>query len=502
MDFIYTPKEVSIEDLKKNNVSFSAGMYRRVLMPTSNVKKVQDLLNPENPYDKGVEPGSKWYTRKSTHYFIRTKALQDHSCLLYPKGDSIIPINPRVFEEYNLSDGDILMSKDSNVGECVVVDGDKWKRHMFSGGIIRLHPVCDPWYFFSFIKHRVFKNQLLILAPRGATITHAKSLWLDCLIPFPNQENSKRVIQYVSALMQAILDKEKMIRERNTDITNIINMELVTGQKSSLPFRYSYPMSNEIFQLGRLDAAIYDCEYSEKIHRILNYKYGTETPKQMGFTVKPGPSLEIKIILTRIDSDEPKPGFYTLILPTHISEYGTINRLQYLGTGKNLPLLKQGDIVFGEAGFQKGRSATLIESYENCTTNAHGLYARRNDKDIIKAIFFRCIFNWYRDMRLIDIVGVGGSGGHLSPIYFDAFIHIPKFPSDKQEEIARLYHNPTPSPNKPVFLDTFVDWHRYWNKDLGIWELDREMKVLQTTLAGVQEQIIKGEVVQVPLADR
>lgn len=499
MSFIYTPEEIPVSEIRDKSVSFSPAMYRHAHIPTQNVKAVRELLDNSHPYDKGCEPGSRWYVQRSTQYFIRTKALQEHSNLLYPKGDAIIPINPRVFEDYHLSDGDILMSKDSNVGECIIVDGGGWKKYMFSGGIVRLHPICNRWYFFSFLKHQLFKTQLQIMAPRGATITHAKSLWLDCLIPFPNQSNAEQVIHYVAAIMQAIVDKEIAIRQRSAEISRLIKYELLIGQKSTKPFLYSCPTSKLIRELGRLDAVIYDHEYAEKKYQILNYKYGTQTPTQMGFVVTPGPSLEIKSILTRIDSDIPKPGFYTLILPTNISEYGTMNAIQYLGTGKKLPLLKKGDVIFGEAGFQKGRSIVLIEPYNNCTTNAHGLYARRTDNDIIKSIFFRCFFNWYREMRLIDIMGVGGSGGHLSPSYFDDFIHIPNFPDNKQEEIARLYHNPILPPNSPINSETFVSWHRHWNVELGIWELDREMKVLQKKLLDVQNAIIEGNPVQVPL---
>jgi hypothetical protein len=43
-----------------------------------------------------------------------------------------------------------------------------------------------------------------------------------------------------------------------------------------------------------------------------------------------------------------------------------------------------------------------------------------------------------------------------------------------------------------------VAWHREWNEGLGIWELDRELKALQHTLDGVQEQIIEGRSVKLP----
>lgn len=54
-------------------------------------------------------------------------------------------------------------------------------------------------------------------------------------------------------------------------------------------------------------------------------------------------------------------------------------------------------------------------------------------------------------------------------------------------------------PSDMPTLSTFVDWHKRWNGELGIWELDRELKVLRRTLLAVQDKIIKGEPVNVPL---
>ena len=103
-------------------------------------------------------------------------------------------------------------------------------------------------------------------------------------------------------------------------------------------------------------------------------------------------------------------------------------------------------------------------------------------------------------MRLIDLMAVGGSGGHFSPEYFES-VRIPKFPDAVKAGIAELYHNNTPPPAGPVTLASFVSWHDRWNEGLGIWELDREMKSLQRTLLEVQEQIIEGKTVSVPFED-
>ncbi len=84
--------------------------------------------------------------------------------------------------------------------------------------------------------------------------------------------------------------------------------------------------------------------------------------------------------------------------------------------------------------------------------------------------------------------------GYLDQVPF------PKFPDSIQNDIARLYHNPTPRPAATLTLANFVTWHRQWNEGLGIWELDREMKALQQTLNAVQEKIIEGKTVQLPFA--
>jgi hypothetical protein len=476
---------------------WSAGMYRPVGVPNPNALPLSDLLDPQNPYDKGTEPGSDAYAPHSPFTMLRTRALQDHSYLLSLKGDATVPVVPRKFVAPSLRDGDILLSKDSNVGECAIVDGHRWSNFMFSAGIVRLHPAIDRWYLFAFLKHPLFKAQLVAKAARGATITHAKKLWLDCLIPFPRQPDAKEVERYVSALTQAIVHKERAIRERSDLIQDQIQRELHRGQ-SNRPFNFELPSFSDIHCLGRLDACIYDREYKSKIWLINNYRHGSVTPTEDGFSVTPGPSLELKIIKTRIDSDTPRPGYYALILPMNLSEYGTINVIQYLGTAKRLPLLEKGDVLFGEAGFQKGRSVVLLERIDKCTTNAHGLIARRADGDLRRSIFFRCIFNWYRTMRLIDLMAVGGSGGHFSPQYFD-YLRIPRFPEAVRERIVDLYHRETPPPSECLSLKNFVAWHQRWNAGLGIWELDREMRRLKAELGRVQEQIILDAPATLPL---
>ncbi|MEM1059323.1 MAG: hypothetical protein AAGK14_08740 [Verrucomicrobiota bacterium] len=439
-----------------------------------------------------------YYMDESTHYFIRTKSLQAHSCLISSKGGAITPINPRVFEDMQLADGDILLSKDSNVGECAMVDGNDWENHTLSGGIVRLHPTVNRFYLFGFLKNELFKTELRSKVPRGATIAHAKELWLDCKIPFPNQPSSDCVMSYVAALTEAIIAKEKAIRAKHDEIYAQINAELTVGQTAK-QFVYTYPSLADVRASRRFDIGLYCRGFREFHHRIANYRHGMTTLSKMGVRSRRGPNLAVSVIGKCLYSEIYKPGWYELIRPVNISEYGTIDSCEWLGSPKSLPTVKVGDLILGCEGFEKGRSLVLVEAPDRCTTNFHGTVLSWTGAEIWQTIFVKCFLDFLRKHGVIDWAGVGGSGGHMSPDYFD-FLPFPNFPDTIRERISRLYHNPSPPPARNPTLQGFVDWHQEWNKELGIWELNKEMKMLQKELAAVQEEIIEGRTFKVPLA--
>lgn len=65
--------------------------------------------------------------------------------------------------------------------------------------------------------------------------------------------------------------------------------------------------------------------------------------------------------------------------------------------------------------------------------------------------------------------------------------------------INLVEHHLQDPPFSKATQDNFVDWHRRRNAALGIWELDRELKALEQDLRHVQEQIIKGKTVVIPI---
>lgn len=491
------PLDINSNELYGKDNSWSPSQYKSVLMDTDETKEVKQLLDQKIPYDMGIEPGSKWYMEQqgSTHFFIRTKALQSHTCLLYPKGDSIIPLNPQKFEikRKDLQRNDILLSKDSNIGESAIIFSDNWINHTFSKGIVRLNPKIDPYYLFSFLKHPIFKAQLLVKTPRGSTIKHAGKLWLECLIPFPIKENTEKGVQYVSKLMQTIIAKEHAIRTKHNQILEFIEKELLIKRKGN-SFSFTHLNSKDLAQTMRMDTGIYCKEFKIWENLIENYYKGFTTLSNLGILTRRGPNLAVSCIGKSLYSNKRKKGWYELIRPVNISEYGHLIQQEWLGNKKELPLLNEGDIVFGCEGFEKGRTYVNLEKKQKCTTNFHGtvLYSEKKDLDITNQIFIRCFLAFLKEKGILDLVSVGGSGGHLAPIYFD-YLPIPIFPKDVQKKISQLYHNSTDPPKTAINFETFVQTHDKWNENVGIFELRIERNKLYDRLLAIQQQIIKGQ---------
>lgn len=498
MKYTVVPRQINVKDFADNDFSFSPSRYKKIDCPNPSTKTLGDLLTRHlKASDKGVEIGSNSYITKSPRWFIRTKSLQSDSFLPYFRNDSVVPILPNSFIDYNLLEGDVLISKDSNIGESVILDQD-YPNYMISGGIYRLPLGVNKKYIFAFLKHDFFKNQLDFLTSRGATIRHAKTLFLDCIIPFPNQKNSNYVIDYVESLVDSICLKEKTIRQKDSEIFNLINDEIENNQKLG-QFQYTTPNIKDILEKGRLDSSLYIEDFQHKEFLVRNYKHGSEDLVSRNFKWARGTSLEIQGLGTRVDSDTFKEGYLELIIPTNITEFGTVSKSTFIGTSKKLKTIKRGDIIFGGEGFGKGRTFVVCDETSNIATNYHGIRIFKDNPDITEAIFIRCFLSYWRSLGMIDYIGVGGSGGHCAPQYFD-LIEIPNFPEGLQSKIAKLYLNlPTTSDFRPSNLDDIKHLDEEWSKEAGIIELDSSVKNLRGHLGSVLGKIIADQEVSADL---
>mgnify|MGYP000741758266 FL=1 len=107
---------------------------------------------------------------------------------------------------------------------------------------------------------------------------------------------------------------------------------------------------------------------------------------------------------------------------------------------------------------------------------------------------------YYKEIGIIDCITVGGSGGHLSPSYFDR-VYIPTFPDDLQNKIAELYHKPNLKYNvEKCTLKNFLDTDLKYNKTAGIYELNKTATLLKEKLNFVIDNIVNDKLVKTDFA--
>ena len=494
--FVKAPDFVTFNECIENDFKLSSSLYTKLIMKNTNVKLVSDfLLKNLSNSDLGTEIGSLSYIDKSTHYFLRTKGLQKHSFIPVITKESALPMLPTDFVNMNLMKGDLIISKDSNIGEIAILEKD-YPNYMLSSAIYKL-PVKEEWkyYLFAMIKHAIFREQLDAIVPKGATIRHAKTLFLKCLIPLPNK-NLNEVIRYISAITKQIIEKESLIQKRHEDILRLIETELLQNQ-NDVKFRYNLPCINEVEQIGRLDTSLYSQYFKNQIFKITNYKYGSKNIFELDFTLSRGQNLQVSNIGDSIYSLEKHKNFYTLILPKFLSRYGTIEKEEYLGNKNNLRTIDKGDIIFGAEGFEKGRSIVVLEKQDKIITNIHGITIQHRYKNISLSVFIKLFLDYLRSKELVDLYAVGGNGGSLAQKYWD-IIPFPLFPESKQNEIVKLYTNDNVVFNlTEVSLEDFEKVDSKFNQEAGIYELDKSMKYLKEKLNQTINTIVEDLEVEI-----
>ncbi len=312
--YINIPQYATFNDIKSKNFSLSATQYKSFFIKNKNVVTVRDFLNRDLVRsDLGSEVGSDAYVEKSNYAFIKTKALQAETYLLDINKESVQNIAPISFIDSNLKKGDLLISKDSNVGEIVILDKD-YPNTMLCGGIYKL-PVTDKkYYLLAFIKNEIFRQQIDFLVPRGSTIRHGKTKFLECKIPLPTK-NQDITIKYIELIMKAIINKEKKIAEKYSMCSDLIMNELKHNQKKRV-FKYSLPNINEIINSERMDTKIYSKEYKQSIFYVENYSNGCFTiPIKK---IHGGSTPKKRIISEDSELD------YFWVTPTIFSNYGLL----------------------------------------------------------------------------------------------------------------------------------------------------------------------------------
>ncbi len=494
-------REIQYEEILNQGV-WSPALYQNELVSTKTWLPLRDFLDEAEARTKGFEPGSEVYVTQSPIQFLRTKAFNREFALLYPKGDAIVGISPHAWNGKGLKSGDVLVVKDSNVGEVAVVPDGDWSKTGWSNGIAKANISKNRDFIIGFLKFGNFQKQVEAMTPRGATIKHAGDKWLNTKVPLPAHHPRERVMRLIEVLTRASLALENKLVTLSGKIQRLVSDEILGNQKENT-FLYMEPRVSDLTATGRFDAAFHSEACKKLLFLAQNYIHGSESVEEAGFNVIPGPSLEIKIIKKRVDSNDDVPGYYRMFIPKNISEYGTMITVPFMGTPAKLPLLEQGDVLVGEAGFRKGRSYIFIDPPGKATTNAHGLIVRRIDKDLRKSVAFRCIFDWYRSTGLIDLLAVGGSGGHFSPSYFK-LLALPKLPEEIQDKLLQLYVGgklplikfPTCHMEKEFDESRYMRWLSVKSDSLGVLGLSRVTHAINEKLRMLFVKLADGEEIE------
>ena len=487
MSYIEIPKAVRIQDILTAKASLSPQRYQRVYFQAKRRKSVRDFLDGK-PI-KGQEVGSGAYVHRSPKAFVRTKALQPDSFIPQLTGDAIVSILPSSFRSMSLSSGDLIISKDSNVGAVAILDQD-YPAHMLSAGLLKLPVNENKSYLFAFLKHELFHNQLAHMVPRGATLRHAKELYLDCEVPLPEPSDEGDVFFYIDSLVQMVIRRERQIRENETEIYSLIEAELTNNQGPDR-FKYSNPLIGEISKVGRLDARFYSVDYKRKQFMIANYKNGSGTVEDWGFKLDRGQNLQVSAIGKSIYTSKPKVNYYTLIRPTNLSDYGTVARYEYLGNPRNLSCITDGDIIFSAEG-SIGKCMMFVNSSERLVTNIHGIVLSKENYDKEESAFVSCFLRYLRHIGFLDHVSVGGQGGSLAQRYWSE-VCIPFFPAEARSRIAKIYYR---AENGPVVPQSSMDnWLKQDSERVSgtdTLHLQTQIRELKTKIAETIDSIANG----------
>ena len=342
------------------------------------------------------------------------------------------------------------------------------------------------FYFYALTKHDFFRIQWLGSGgiQKNTVAKERKNTFLPLI-------TNKEIIRYVSFLTRAIINKEKEIRKKHKEILEQIEKELSDNQKDK-NFNYELPNFKEIRNSNRVDVGYYCKDYQEKQYLIKNYKEGAKELMDWGYSSKRGQNLQISQIGKSIYSDTLKDDFYTLVRPTNFSEFGTVEKFEYLGNPKELSNLDAGDIVFSAEG-TIGKCILFTDLKSRWITNIHGIVLKKKEQDIIESAFISCFLRFLRNFGVLDYISVGGQGGSLAKKYWKDIL-IPNFPKQKQKDIVSLYHNQIDYP-KSLNLVNFLEEDQKWNEKSGIIEVDKSMKKIKIHLNGILDKIVNDKIV-------
>lgn len=488
MESILLAQEISIQQILSNKKNLSASNYKKVAIKNTNIVKISKLLDEEDPYQKGIETGSSLYLSnlKSIIKYIRNSCLDGINYItqnnksLYLNDKKLVNI-----ERFTLSEQDILLSVDANIGDASLFLSDKQNKYIFSSGLVKLniHQGINKFYLFAFLKDEYFRKQLDAMTPKGSTIRHSGDRFLECFIPIP-KDNENWVIKLIENLVKNVTVSEYQAIHNQREIYTIFDNILDTVDTLN-----RNPNVSDLFDKYRLDAGIYSADVQEFFDKITNFPLGSLSLNELGYTTKRGPNLAKRDIGRSIKTSTYKANYAMLIYPSDISEFGLLNKSTFLGTKGKIWYLEKDDILFSAEG-SVGKTFAICDNSWRFTTNFHGIIITPiTDKHSIQnTILITTFLNYMRNKGIMDKISVGGQGGSFAVQYWD-IIKFPNIDNDSLSKLSKLYYS-------GESIDPFeFDFEKI--KHLGIYEISNLRvlcnSLLDTILSDIKNDTLKDK---------
>jgi len=448
--------QISYNEIINNKNILSPNNYLKVAISSNTKLYLRDLIDS---IDKGTEVGSNNYVEKSQYKFIRTAAITLEKYSILEDDNSVLFVSPRGYVNYNLKENDILICKDSNVGEVVKLNYDL-PNYMISSGINRLNISNNKDYLFGIMKNHKFKEQLISMIPKGATIMHAKDLFLNCLIPFPN---SDEVINYISSLVRIVLHKEKTLESKMKYINNLIENEINNNQKKN-NYQYNYPSISSIIKINRLDTGSYTKEFCDIDNILKNYKNGYFYISKDN--IKGGQTPKKRVI------DNDKSLKYNWITPSYINDDGTLLLNYKINCDKNNVNRNCSFIINRTSKGGSGEYVGISSFYDydklGPAQHNQGIYQifNKSDEDLI---YLTCMLNSKIYRKYCANMSMGSKMKELK-LNNILSIPFPIFPYDKKMQIVNSYYNKI-SKEVVVDISDFELKNEKWDNEAGVMDL-------------------------------
>jgi hypothetical protein len=432
MYVITAPKSVSFSDLASNG--FSPRNSARVHIARKELRTVGSFLESNNPFSKGIEPGSSSYVAKSSTAFLRNSCINSNDFTI--EEFKALSLNPNLSYQTMVAAGDILFCKDANIGDCAIVDDVKADRLCHSSGIVRLNPseAAEKYFLFAALRDGFFRSQLESMTPRGSTIRHAGSRFLECLIA-DIQPHEKWVYGAFRALVLNGSKAETLCARRIDDTSRSFDRLFASGvsDDEATTFR-------SLTTSGRFDAGF----YSNIVTRIMKAVHVSPDSfmslEEAGFSIKRGPNLAKRDLGRSIITEEPRPGYDVLIYPSDISSRGFLSKSSFIGARGQIWHLGMGDILFSAEG-SVGRVFGVFGEKMKFTTNFHGIIiSPKSGTAQVRAGYLAMYLHYLRKVGYFDKVSVGGQGGSFASSYWN-LVSVPRVSQLEMEQVAKLYDN-------------------------------------------------------------